>query len=49
VKKLVVAITGGSGVIYGIKLVKSLNLLNLETHLILSEWGANTIRIETNE
>lgn len=47
-KKLVVAITGGSGVIYGIKLLKYLNQLNLETHLILSEWGAKTIRIETN-
>lgn len=47
-KKLVVGITGGSGVIYGIKLLNYLSQLNLETHLILSEWGTNTIRIETN-
>ena len=45
---LIVAITGGSGVIYGIKLIEALNSLNLETHLILSEWGEKTIKIETN-
>ena len=43
---LIVAITGGSGVIYGIKLIESLNSLKLETHLILSEWGEKTIKIE---
>jgi 4-hydroxy-3-polyprenylbenzoate decarboxylase len=45
---LIVAITGGSGVIYGVKLIESLNSLNLETHLVLSEWGEKTIKIETN-
>ena len=45
---LIVAITGGSGVIYGVKLIESLKSLNLETHLIISEWGEKTIKIETN-
>ena len=45
---LIVAITGGSGVIYGVKLIESLNSLNLETHLVISEWGEKTIKIETN-
>jgi 4-hydroxy-3-polyprenylbenzoate decarboxylase len=45
---LIIAITGGSGVIYGIKLIESLNLLKLETHLVISEWGEKTIKIETN-
>jgi 4-hydroxy-3-polyprenylbenzoate decarboxylase len=36
---LIIAITGGSGVIYGVKLIESLNSLNLETHLVISEWG----------
>lgn len=45
---LIIAITGGSGVIYGVKLIESLNSLNLETHLVISEWGEKTIKIETN-
>jgi 4-hydroxy-3-polyprenylbenzoate decarboxylase len=46
--KLIVGITGGSGVIYGIKLLETLFGLNIESHLIISEWGEKTIRIETN-
>jgi 4-hydroxy-3-polyprenylbenzoate decarboxylase len=46
--KLIVGITGGSGVIYGIKLLETLFELNIESHLIISEWGEKTIRIETN-
>ncbi|MGZ5491118.1 MAG: UbiX family flavin prenyltransferase, partial [Nitrososphaeraceae archaeon] len=45
---IIIAITGGSGVIYGIKLIESLNSLKLETHLVISEWGEKTIKIETN-
>ena len=44
--KLIVGITGGSGVIYGIKLLETLFELNIESHLIISEWGEKTIRIE---
>jgi 4-hydroxy-3-polyprenylbenzoate decarboxylase len=46
--KLIVGITGGSGVIYGIKFLEALFKLNIESHLIISEWGEKTIRIETN-
>ena len=46
--KLIVGITGGSGVIYGIKFLEALFELNVETHLVISEWGEKTIRIETN-
>ena len=45
---IIIAITGGSGVIYGVKLIESLNLLKMETHLVISEWGEKTIKIETN-
>jgi flavin prenyltransferase len=45
---LIVALTGGSGIIYGVKLIESLHSLNLETHLVISEWGEKTIKIETN-
>lgn len=46
--KLVVAITGASGVIYGIRALEALKRLGVETHLILSEWGEKTIKIETD-
>ncbi len=46
--KLVIAITGASGVIYGIRALEVLRRLDVETHLILSEWGEKTIKIETD-
>ncbi len=46
--RLVIAITGASGVIYGIRALEILSKLQVETHLILSEWGEKTIRIETD-
>ncbi|MEM2139922.1 MAG: UbiX family flavin prenyltransferase [Nitrososphaera sp.] len=46
--KLVIAITGASGVIYGLRALEVLKRLGIETHLILSEWGEKTIKIETD-
>lgn len=46
-KKMVIAISGATGVIYGIKLLEQLKKLNIETHLIISKWGKKTISIET--
>ncbi|HLG37038.1 MAG TPA: flavoprotein, partial [Nitrososphaera sp.] len=45
--RLVVAITGASGVIYGIRMLESLKKLGVESHLIMSEWGARNVKIET--
>ncbi len=46
--RLVIAITGASGVIYGIRALEVLReLKTVETHLIMSEWGEKTIKIET--
>lgn len=45
--RLVVAITGASGVIYGIRSLEVLKQLKVETHLILSDWGKKAIKIET--
>jgi flavin prenyltransferase len=47
--RLVIAITGASGVIYGIRALEVLKSLGVETHLILTEWGEKTIRIETDK
>ena len=46
--KLIVAITGASGVIYGIRLLEVLtNNKAIETHLIISEFGEQNIMYET--
>ncbi len=37
--KIVVGITGSTGVIYGIRLLETLKRLNIETHLVMSEWA----------
>ena len=47
-KRLIVGITGASGTIYGIRLLERLRRLGVETHLVLSRWGARTLVHETN-
>ena len=47
--QLIVAITGGSGVVYGIKTLEILRDLKMETHLLISEWGEKNIKIETDK
>lgn len=45
--RLIVAITGASGAIFGIRILEALREKNVETHLIVSKWGAFTIEQET--
>ena len=45
---LVVAISGASGVIYGVEMLRVLNELGQETHLILSEAACMNLSIETD-
>ena len=45
---LVVGISGGSGVIYGIRLLEVLKGLKVETHLVMSQAARETIVLETN-
>ena len=45
---LVVAITGATGVIYGVELLRILKDLKQETHLILSEAAGMNLAIETD-
>ncbi len=47
-KRIVVAISGASGAIYGIKTLQYLQDTNIETHLIISEAGKLNISIETD-
>jgi flavin prenyltransferase len=45
--RLVVGITGSSGVIYGIRFLEELKRAGVESHLIISKWGKITISYET--
>ncbi len=47
-QKLVIGITGASGVLFGIRLLETCWRLKVETHLVLSEWGEKNIEIETD-
>jgi 4-hydroxy-3-polyprenylbenzoate decarboxylase len=47
--KIVVGLTGSSGVIYGIRFLQALSKLGIETHLVLSKWARKNIEIETDE
>lgn len=47
-RRLVVAITGASGVIIGIRLLEVLADVGVETHLVTTQWAERTIRIETD-
>ena len=46
--KLVIGITGSTGAIYGVRMLETLKKLNIETHLIMSEWGEKCIAMETD-
>lgn len=46
--RLVVAMTGATGAIYGIRLLTALAQLGVESHLVLSRWAEVTIVKETD-
>lgn len=46
-QKIIVAITGASGTIYGIRLLEALSNIGVETHLIMSDSAKITMAMET--
>ena len=46
-KRLVVAITGASGVVIGVRMLEALQNTEVESHLIVSKWGRQTLELET--
>lgn len=47
-RRLIVAITGASGSVYGVRLLEMLRGTGIETHLVLSRWAARTLVHETS-
>ena len=45
--RVIVGITGATGVIYGVRLLERLREAGVETHLVISRWGARTLTHET--
>ena len=41
--KLIVGISGATGVIYGVRLLQRLREAGVETHLVISKWGGRTL------
>ena len=48
-KRVIVAVTGATGAPLAVELLQRLRKLNVETHLILSTWGASTLKYELEE
>lgn len=46
--RLNVGITGATGAIYGVRLLERMREAGVETHLVISRWGARTLLHETS-
>jgi len=47
-KKIIIGITGSTGSILGVRLLEMLSETDVETHLIISKWGHQTLEHETS-
>jgi flavin prenyltransferase len=45
--RIIVGITGATGAIYGVRLLERLREAAVETHLVITRWGARTLLHET--
>lgn len=48
-KSLIVAMTGATGAIYGIRLLQVLREKSIEVHLVISPWAEKMISLETDD
>jgi len=46
-RRLIVGITGATGTVFGVRLLQLLKDTDVETHLVISRWGARTLVHET--
>jgi flavin prenyltransferase len=47
-QRLIVAITGATGAVYGVRLLEMLRDTGVESHLVISPWGRRTLLHETS-
>jgi flavin prenyltransferase len=47
-KRLIVGITGATGVIYGVRALELLRQAGVESHVVMSTWAARTLQHETS-
>ena len=47
-KRIILAITGASGAIYGLRALETLERLGIETHLVITPVGIRVLKEETN-
>jgi 4-hydroxy-3-polyprenylbenzoate decarboxylase len=47
-RRLIIAITGATGTVYGVRLLQMLQGTDIETHLVMSRWAARTLVQETS-
>ena len=47
-KRIIVGITGATGAIFGIRMLQALKAASVESHLIISKWGLQTLEYETS-
>ncbi len=45
-KRITIGITGATGAIFGVRLLEALKAAAVETHLVLSKWGQQTVEHE---
>lgn len=45
--KLVIGITGSTGVVYGVRILEALKECGIETHLVITEWAKKCLTMET--
>ncbi len=45
--RLIVGITGATGTVFGVRMLQILKDAGIETHLVISKWGARTLLHET--
>jgi flavin prenyltransferase len=45
--RLIVGITGATGVVYGVRVLERLREAGVESHLVITRWGARTLLHET--
>jgi 4-hydroxy-3-polyprenylbenzoate decarboxylase len=46
VQRIIVGITGATGAVFGVRLLEALAAAGVETHLVLSKWGQQTVEHE---